>query len=63
MGKFALFGGLAIFVILLVIIGPILTIWSLNTLFNLTIPFTFETWAAAGVLSAVVSGGLIQSKK
>lgn len=63
MGKLALFGGFAVLVIILVIIGPILTIWSLNTLFSLTIPFTFETWAAAGVLSAVVSGGLFQSKK
>lgn len=33
---------------LVVAFGPILTIWSLNTLFPvLNIPYTLETWAAA----------------
>jgi hypothetical protein len=39
------------FVIFLVIIGPILTIWSLNTLFPvLAIPYTVETWFAVVML-------------
>ena len=52
-------------VFFLIIIGPIATIWSLNTLFPvLNIPLTLDTWMAAFLLSAVVSGqGLSFSKK
>jgi len=51
-----LFAGLA-FIILLVIIGPIATIWSLNTLFPvLNIPMSLDTWLAALVLGGVVGG-------
>jgi hypothetical protein len=40
-----------ILVAVLMILGPVITIWSLNTLFPvLNIPYTMETWAAAGVL-------------
>ena len=41
-------------VIFIVIIGPIATIWALNTLFPaLAIPFTLDTWVAAVVLGGV----------
>jgi len=46
-----------IFIVLLVILGPIATIWSLNTLFPaLAIPIGFDTWMAALVLGGVVGG-------
>lgn len=46
-----------LFVILMVIVGPIATIWSLNTLFPvLNIPLTLDTWMAAFLLFAGVSG-------
>jgi len=46
-----------IFIILLVILGPVATIWSLNTLFPaLNIPIGFDTWMAALVLGGVVGG-------
>lgn len=53
------------FVIFLVAVAPLATIWSLNTLFpSLAIPLSFDTWMAAFILSAVVSGqGLTFSKK
>lgn len=36
-----------------VILGPILTIWALNTLFPvLAIPYTLETWAAVVLVGA-----------
>ena len=42
---------------LLIVLVPIATIWSLNTLFPaLAIPVSFETWAAALVLGSVVGG-------
>lgn len=43
-------------VLFLVFLGPFLALWSLNTLFpSLAIPYTLETWAAALILSGVVS--------
>lgn len=40
-----------------IILGPIATIWSLNTLFPvLAIPVSFDTWCAALILGAVISG-------
>jgi hypothetical protein len=46
----------AITVILLVLIfAPLLTIWSLNTLFStLEIPYTMETWAATVIITGVI---------
>ena len=41
-------------VLALVILGPLLTIWSLNTLFPvLAIPYTVETWFAALLLGGL----------
>jgi hypothetical protein len=48
---------LVAFVVLLIVLAPIATIWSLNTLFPaLAIPVTVDTWAAALVLGGVVGG-------
>jgi hypothetical protein len=46
----------AIVVILLILIfAPLLTIWSLNTLFpTLEIPYTMETWAATVIITGVI---------
>jgi hypothetical protein len=46
--------GLLILSVVLVFIGPILSIWAVNTLFGLAIPFTVKTWFAAFVLGLVV---------
>lgn len=49
---------------LLLIIAPLLTIWSLNALFPLlAIPYNFFTWAAALWLGSVLSGGLVLGRK
>ena len=41
--------------LVLVIIGPFLTIWALDTLFPvLNIPYSLETWFATAILSAGV---------
>jgi 5-bromo-4-chloroindolyl phosphate hydrolysis protein len=39
-----------------VVFGPILVIWSLNTLFKLNIEYNFNTWAATAFLSSVIAG-------
>ena len=45
-------------ILALLFAGPVLIIWSLNTLFPaLAIPYTMDTWAAA-----VILGGLLTSK-
>lgn len=44
-------------VIALIILGPLITIWALNTLFPVVaIPYTLETWAAT-----VIIGGVFKS--
>ncbi len=49
------FFGLIVLLILLVIAGPLLLIWSLNTLFPvLAIEYTIWTWLAALILGATV---------
>ena len=42
-------------IVLFVIIGgPLLSIWSLNTLFKLDIEYSFDTWLAALLLMGAV---------
>jgi hypothetical protein len=42
------------FAAIVVLVAPMLAIWSLNTLFpSLAIPITFETWAAVVLLLGV----------
>ena len=44
-------------ILVLLVLFPLATIWSLNTLFPaLTIPVTFETWVATVILGGVIGG-------
>jgi hypothetical protein len=53
-----------VIVVLLIVFGPIATIWALNTLFPaLAIPYTFETWCAAVILGSVIQSTNFSSKK
>ena len=45
----------AVAMIIAVIFGPLLIIWSLNTLFALGIEYSLATWFAALVLSGAIS--------
>lgn len=43
-------------IVILVIIGPFLSIWALNTLFPvLAIPYTFDTWAAIILIKGLLT--------
>jgi hypothetical protein len=54
--------GITILVIA-VALGPLLIIWAINTLFPVSaIPYTWQTWAAAFVLSAPFSSGAFKKK-
>ena len=48
---------LILLIVALVVCGPLLTIWALNTLFGFTIAYTLKTWFAALIL-----GGIVGSK-
>jgi len=50
-----LFLGAVVLILALIIAGPLLLIWSLNTLFGLGIDYTIWTWLAAFILAAIVS--------
>jgi len=50
-------------IVLAIALGPLLGIWSLNTLFPvLAIPYTLETWAAFGLLLGGASGVRVGSR-
>ena len=52
-----------ILVIAVVLLGPLLTIWSLNTLFPvLAIPYTIETWLATAVIAGIIRGDGVSLK-
>lgn len=49
--------GLLAFIIFCLVIGPVLVIWSLNTIFPvLAIPYTFETWCATVLIGIFIRG-------
>ena len=46
-------------IVLIIIVGPLLAIWALNTLFPaLAIPYTLETWFAVVLLSGLSKTGI-----
>ena len=52
-----------ILVIAVVILGPFLAIWSLNTLFPvLAIPYSVETWFATAVIAGIFRGDGVSFK-
>lgn len=49
---------LVLLAVVIVIVGPFLTIWALNTLFPiLSIPYTVDTWCASMLLWGFLRGG------
>ena len=53
-----------VLIVALILVGPIITIWALNTLFPaLAIPYTFYTWLAVVILGAVFSPTIRVTRK
>lgn len=46
---------LGIIVAVLIVIGPLLSIWALNTLFKTGIEYNLSTWGASFLLSCLVA--------
>ena len=54
---------LLILLFVVILLGPLLTIWSLNTLFPvLAIPYSIETWLATAVIAGIFRGDGISFK-
>ena len=54
---------LLIVLFVVVVFGPLLTIWSLNTLFPvLAIPYSIETWLATVVIAGIFRGDGVSFK-
>ena len=53
MNKVVLIVGFGVLIVALVVLGPLLTIWALNTLFPiLAIPYNIYTWGSVLIMSA-----------
>jgi hypothetical protein len=54
---------LLILLFVVVLLGPLLTIWSLNTLFPvLAIPYSIETWLATAIIAGIIRGDGVSFK-
>ena len=52
-----------VLIVIVLIVGPLASIWALNTLFPvLAIPYTLETWAAMALVGGVFQGLRISKK-
>jgi hypothetical protein len=50
-------------IVAIIVLGPIASIWSLNTLFpSLAIPYSFDTWLAALLLGGVFKTTVSKTK-
>ena len=48
-------------VVIVIIGGPLVSIWALNTLFPvLAIPYTFETWLAVMLVGGMFRGSFVR---
>ena len=64
MNKIMLVVGFAVLIVALVLLGPWLVIWSLNTLFPvLAIEFTFWTWCAVIVIGTFFRANVTVKRK
>jgi hypothetical protein len=55
--------GIIMLVAIVIFVAPLISIWALNTLFTLSIDYTFKTWLSALVLGSIVSRSVHVNKK
>ncbi len=50
-----------VLIVAIIIVGPLLSIWALNTLFPvLAIPYAFDTWLAVALFGGMFRGSFIR---
>ena len=48
-------------IVAIIIVGPLLSIWALNTLFPvLAIPYAFDTWLAVMLVGGMLRGSFVR---
>jgi len=53
--------GILLLALLVIVFGPLLSIWALNTLFPvLAIPYSFETWCAVILLKGLLTTQIVK---
>jgi len=52
---------IVVLAVLLIAAGPLLAIWSINTLFSLNIAYTFTNWVAMFLLLAFTQARVVKS--
>ena len=55
--------GIIILGVAIIILWPLAIIWALNTLFALSIGYTFWTWLAVLVVSGAINAGRVNATK
>lgn len=55
--------GAGLLLALIFVFVPFMTIWSLNVLFHLNIPFAVDTWVAASWLGGLVGHSVLRRTK
>jgi hypothetical protein len=54
--------GVVIGVVTLIVAGPLLTIWAVNTLFSTSIGYNVTTWLATFWLTMIIGGAKVSKK-
>lgn len=54
---------LIVMIVALIICSPLATIWALNTLFTIGIPYTIHTWLAVLWLHMLLSPAVLQKRE
>lgn len=54
--------GILVLIIIVVTVVPLATLWMLNTLFSLALPYTLKNWFAALLLNAMFASRVSSSK-
>jgi len=55
--------GFVSFLLMILVFGPLIAIWSINTLFPIEIEYNYKTWLAAFSLGILARGSITFNKE
>jgi hypothetical protein len=62
-GAAAALSFIALLVVVLIVFGPLASIWAVNTLFGTAIEYSFTTWMAAAWLHMLLTGTAVKTSR